>query len=285
MEIMTTDRTWYVDATFKVVKDSFKQLLSVHAFMRSGDKTKQLSLCFVLMSGKKTKDNRKVLKTLKTILPMVQTKTFVVDFETGLWKAIRHVFPEAIIKGCVFHFAHVLYRHIKTIGLKTANEANGDVHSLLRKTFALPLLPTEDIPEAFKKLKKKSATEMTNNYFDYVEQTWMNSSIWRIEAWSVYGRSTRTNNDIEGYHNKFNQRAQTENLPFHLLIQLLYIEAKDVRLQEKLAKEKKLHRYKWKRTKDIQGRLMKLWEEYRQMTITTRHLLDACAAIYAPVDE
>jgi len=184
----------------------------------------------------------------------------------------------------VFHFAQVLYRHIKTIGLKTANEANGDVHSLLQKTFALPLLPTEDIPEAFNQLKKKSSTEMTNNYFDYVEQTWMNSSVRSIEAWGVYGRSTRTNNNIEGYHNKFNQRAQKENLPFHLLIQLLYIEANDVRLQEKLAKEKKLHRYQWKRTKDIQGRLVKLWEEYRQKTITTRHLLDACAAIYAPVD-
>jgi len=112
MEIMATARTWYVHATFKVVKDPFKQLLSVHAFMRSGDKMNQVSLCFVLRNGKKAKDYTKILKTLKMILPMVQTKTFVVDFEAGLWKAIRHVFPEASVKGCVFHFSQALYKHI-----------------------------------------------------------------------------------------------------------------------------------------------------------------------------
>ena len=105
IEIMATARMWYVNTIFKVVKDPFKQLLSVHAFMRSGDKMKQVPLCFVLMSGKKTKDYTKVLKTLKRILPMLLMKTFVVDFEAGLWKAIQHVFPEASVKGCVFHFA------------------------------------------------------------------------------------------------------------------------------------------------------------------------------------
>jgi len=89
MEIMANARTWYVDATFKVVKDPFKLLLSVHTFMRSGDKMKQVPLCFVLMSGKKTKDYTKVLKTLKRILPMLLMKTFVIDFEAGLWKAIQ----------------------------------------------------------------------------------------------------------------------------------------------------------------------------------------------------
>ena len=47
---------------------------------------KQVPLCFVLTSGKKPKlVYTKVLKTLKRILPMVQTKTFVVDFKAGLY--------------------------------------------------------------------------------------------------------------------------------------------------------------------------------------------------------
>ena len=59
------------------------------------------------------------------------------------------------------------HRHVKTIWLNTAYQANGDFNSLLWKTFTLQLLPAEDIAEAFKHIKKKKATEMTNNYFVY----------------------------------------------------------------------------------------------------------------------
>lgn len=104
--------------------------------------------------------------------------------------------PEASVKGCVFHLAQALYLLIKTIRLKTTYEANVDVHTLLQKTFPLPFLPAED----FKQLKKKSATDMTNNYLD--RPGWI----------AMYGASTlrkinKNINDTKGYHNKLNQLA------------------------------------------------------------------------------
>ncbi len=61
LEILGKAKHWYEDATFKVVRAPFTQLFSIHAFVKGKDgKEKQLPLCFVLMSGKRTVDYKRV---------------------------------------------------------------------------------------------------------------------------------------------------------------------------------------------------------------------------------
>lgn len=42
LSLLIRARVWYMDATFKVVKEPFTQLFSIHAFVKSNDEVKQV---------------------------------------------------------------------------------------------------------------------------------------------------------------------------------------------------------------------------------------------------
>ena len=63
--ILCQAKHWFINTTFKVVHKHFTQLLSIHAFIKSTGRVKQILLIFVLMSGKHNREYKKVFKAIK----------------------------------------------------------------------------------------------------------------------------------------------------------------------------------------------------------------------------
>ena len=86
MEYLQRAKVWYIDATFRVVREPFKQLLSVHSFVRTGDAQKQVPLCFALMSRRTTSDYTAVFRALLDLLPEPPAvQEALLDFERAVW--------------------------------------------------------------------------------------------------------------------------------------------------------------------------------------------------------
>ncbi|KAL5011914.1 hypothetical protein ScPMuIL_010465 [Solemya velum] len=241
LELLGQAKTWYIDGTFKVVNKPFYQLLSIHGYLKSGEDIKQVPLAFVLMSGKNKKDYKRVFQAIRQQLPTTPAVTsFVVDFESAIWQALRAVFDDPVIHGCAFHWGQAVWRKVQEKGLQTAYNERDSVYKFLRKVFALPLLPAEHILPTFTKLEEKATNDRIKDVMTYIKETWITSTVWTIPSWSVFGQHIRTNNDVEGWHNRLNQKAKKGNLQFYLLLTLLYQEARQLPGQMKMVSEGKL---------------------------------------------
>ena len=87
-----------------VVQGPFRQLWSIHAFLKQNDCTKLVPLLFVLMSRRCKEDYNKILNYLKEKLPNPMTVTEVVmDFEPGVWSSFRTTLPDVTLCGCSLH--------------------------------------------------------------------------------------------------------------------------------------------------------------------------------------
>ena len=54
-----------MDATFKVMKEPFKQLFTIHAFLKSEGQVKQVPLVHALMSRRRQPDYERVLQEVR----------------------------------------------------------------------------------------------------------------------------------------------------------------------------------------------------------------------------
>ena len=212
-----------MDGTFKVVREPFVQLYSVHAFVKKEGNVQQVPLAFILMSGRRRTDYVHVLRAILDRMPhRPAVQAVVSDFEAALWSAVKEVLPGVQHRGCAFHFSQALWRSVQSVGLQSEYTSDDAVNRICRKTMALPFLPAAVIADEFQRLEASSNHPKVRAHLAYVRRTWLASSVWPPSSWSVFGQPVRTNNDVEGWHYRLNVRANHGRLHLYQLIQLLH---------------------------------------------------------------
>jgi len=98
--------------------------------------------------------------------------------------------------------------HVSPFLFQTAYRETDKVNSFIRQVLALPFLPGEHIRPAFRFLRSKTTSPQLLSLMDYIDRTWIQSSIWIPDSWNMYLQSIRTNNDVEGWHRHINLKAQ-----------------------------------------------------------------------------
>lgn len=82
LEQLAKAKSWYMDATFKLVWKPFTQLLSINVFVKSGQYAKQVPVVFVLMSGKKRVTTKRYAGFFNSFFTMYVTLSGIVR----VWK-------------------------------------------------------------------------------------------------------------------------------------------------------------------------------------------------------
>ena len=154
-----------MDGTFKVVKATYTQLLSDHAFVKLSECEKQIPLVFVLMSGKFKADYEAGFEAIKGSVGERPPEEVMVDFEPGFWSDMRAVFPGIRIKGRTFHWVQAVFKKIQEVGLPEPYSHDEGTHIFLRKLMALPFVHHELICTIFNSLTAEANNDSLKAVF------------------------------------------------------------------------------------------------------------------------
>jgi len=215
LEILRQSKYLICDGTFEMCPDSAYQLYTIHGFACG----EAIPLAWCLLPNKTQATYEEMFRAISDGLITTYGDTgdhhvFLVDYEMAAINGIRAVFPDAVIKGCTFHFRQAVYRRVQQEGLKAEYEdkSNPTVRNWIRQIMSMTMLPSCIIPHAWTWLRRPPSTgsattdaklEALAVYFD---QTWI-SGTFPLDLWSHYDNpGPRTTNHAEGFHNSLNTR-------------------------------------------------------------------------------
>lgn len=148
------------------------------------------------MTNKTTALYNSIFEYIEYKVFKLQPNGFMTDFEGGLRKSIAHSYPEAVLRGCLFHFCDAIRRMCLKLGLHSLLISNPDAKLIKYMLMSLPLLPANMIEEGYAHIKETARNASLlydlSKLFKYFENYWM-QQVMKVTV-NIYFSSRKSNN-------------------------------------------------------------------------------------------
>ncbi|XP_067679673.1 uncharacterized protein [Haliotis asinina] len=141
-------------------------------------------------------------KVQETLSRPLAPSVIQTDFELAAIQAAENVFPQADVKGCLFHFCQAIWRKTQERGRAVTYKEDGEVRKWIRGAVGLPLLPLREVQDAWlDAMNQCPDVRQSDAMNDYIVATWVDDDtrfLWNHHA----TQGPRTNNNLEGFHSR-----------------------------------------------------------------------------------
>lgn len=278
-----------MDGTFKMAPDGFKQLFTINGFVstigESNGAMKQLPFFFSFMRCRKAIDYQAIFEAIRELMGVYKLTDVVCDFEKGVWKAVKNVFPGVDVFGCNFHWKQAVMRKSRNFGLASSYSKRGSFErEVIQNLLCLCYLPSSDIALEFASIEVLVNSRKHINLtklVTYVRNVWIDDRQMGPSSWSVYNRAIRTNNDCEGLHNRWNRRSR-DRRNFYWILSVIGNETKNVSRNLELLHYGVITRKQRQASVEHQKGLFHLWCQHTTNSWSSSMLLQRVVEFMAP---
>ena len=221
LERLCNTNTLYMDGTFSSCPRLFYQLFTINIYI--GDQ--QFPAIYALLPGKSRNIYNRLFLLIKEELQNKSLTSYpnrvMIDFELALLQSVQLHFPQVDLSGCYFHFHKCLYRWVQEHGYSTEYAKQEDFYNFVRCSAALAFIPVSCVRTAWFGLKSSALDNASYiPFINYFSKTWING--FPIKTWNHYTTTEdRTNNTLEGWHNRLNKLVGRDHPNIYQLIKLM----------------------------------------------------------------
>lgn len=125
------------------------------------------------MTKKTTECYTAVFQYIESNVFHMEPSEIMTDFEAGMRKSIRHVYPDTILRGCCFHYCQALRNKIQKLGLRPLLKSCPEARLIFKEIMSLPLLPADKVLQGYLHIqnitKEYGIFQVFENFFSYFE--------------------------------------------------------------------------------------------------------------------
>lgn len=203
---------WVMDGTFYVVPKLFRQLFTIQGFIDG----QSVPLIFCLMSKKSKQAYNEFFHQLFHLALdqniNLNPQRIITDFEQTISSVAQQFFPDALYKGCLFHFGQIIWRQVQKEKL-AQKYGNNEMFSIsIRMLKSLSFVPPENVLEYYNELNDSNNDKDFKKISAWFKQNYIRSTRksgapkYSPNFWCVsdgfHDNFPRTSNSIEAWHRR-----------------------------------------------------------------------------------